>query len=316
MEEQEVKTGNEELELSADDIVDDEQEAPFWLQEEEPDSSGEEDEEAPETGGVPVAKHVQTKKKLKAKLSEKDDELSKIKEELEQLKNGQAQGRQQDDAPPKRPRRADFDDEDAFEDAMDKYEDEKIEYQTQYVQKNSHQNQQQKQRQQQIDQAVDDHYSRAEKLVEKHSIKPEIYQQSDATVKGIIKTALPKLNPEVVFNGMVELLGEGSEITMFHIGRNKEASNEFSRLLQSDPSGLKASAYLGRIAERVSGAKANRNSQAPAPAAKLKGDEASSAKGQASHKKWADAHKKGRSQEAYNIKQAAKKQGIDVSSWK
>ena len=320
---EEVKTGEEMEETEELNLEEGEEteEKPFWLQEEEePDSSegGEQEDEGEEEPGssVPVAKHAFVKKKLKAQLNEKDDELAQLRKKVEQLEQGVGQKVSTDLQPPKRPRRADFEDDDAFEDAMDKYEEDKVTYQTQFVQKSTQQNQQATQRVQQIEKAVDDHYTRAESLVEKHGIKPEIYQQADATVKGIIQQALPKLDPEGVFNGMVEIIGEGSEITMFHIGRNKAAAAEFQRLLQEDTSGLKATMYLGRISERVSGTKPNHSSQAPPPAAKLKGDEASSAKGQAAQKKYDAAVKKGSHQEAYNIKKAARREGIDTSNWK
>ena len=310
--EEEIKTG-EELEVEeAEEVEEQEEEKPFWLQEEEPDSS--EDDEGDEPNqAVPVATHVKVKQKLKAKLKDADDELAQLRKKVEQLEQDKPAVQAE---PPKRPRRSEFDDEDEYDDAMEKYDNERREFDAQYVAQNSQQTQQLQKRQQQIEQAVDSHYTRAEEVVQKYGIKPEIYQKADATVKEIIQHSLPNYNAESVFSGMVEVLGEGSEVAMFHIGRNKQAASDFARALQEDPTGLKASVFLGRIAEKVGNAKPNRNSQAPSPAAKLKGDEASSIKGGTAHKKWADAHKKGKTQEAYNIKQAAKKQGVDVSTWR
>lgn len=326
------KTGNEAEELAPVVGEEEEQEKPFWLEEEEePDSSGDDgdsddgDDDDDDDGDesedkVPVKKHIRVKQKLKGKLKDSEAELERLRLENEQLKSGGKPPEQQklQAAPdaPKRPRRSDFDDDEAYEVAFDTYEDQRRQYDAQVITQTSQQRQKIQQRMQEIEQSVDAHYDRAEKVVEKYGIKPEIYQQADLNVKKIIHKVFPQLDPEVVFNGFVDMVGEGSEVAMYHLGRNKTASTEFQRLLQEDQTGLRAAIYLGRISEKVGGSKGKKTSQAPSPAAKLKGDEAASVKDQAAKRKWTEAHKKGKAQEAYNLKQQARKQGIDTTGWK
>ena len=314
-------TGQEkELEeVETTEEVEESGEAPFWLEEDEPESSESEEVEGEETDeedtgskGVPVSKHVSVKKKLKAKLGEQNEELERLRQENQKLKAGSQKPTNL--AAPKRPRIADFGTDDEYEAALDAYEESKLEYQTQYVSKTHEQTQKLQQRKRQIEEAVDSHYDRADKVVQKHSINPDVYRQADLNVKSIIESLNPN-NGEMIFNELVSTVGEGSEIAMFHIGRNKAASMEFENILRSDPSGLKAAVYLGRIAERSSGTK-SKTSRAPKPAAQIRGDEAVSAKSSAAQRKWSDAHKKGNTQDAYNLKKAARAQGIDTSIWR
>lgn len=313
------------------------EETPFWLQEETPESSEQggaeeggsdddfnfdDDDDDPgkkpddkQGGSVPVGKHIATKHKLKAKLEEKDEELEKLRKENELLKSGAAPVQQQKLQlnPPKRPRASDFGTDEEYEDALDKYEEQKLEYQIQFSTQNQTQTQKLQQRRQEVEQAVDNHYDRAEKLVQKHSINPEVYHQADKNVKTIIDKVHPKKG-EAIFNELVNLVGEGSEIAMFHIGRNKQAAADFENIMRSDPTGLKAAIYLGRIVERSNGAK-TQSSRAPAPAAQLKGDQSVTPKGANARRKWQAAHDKGDTQAAFNIKKAARAQGIDTSKW-
>ena len=329
------QTGNVEEQITEELDQDDSGEQPFWLNDDddegEPDSSGGEsgdaddadDDDADDDDGqsgdkVPVKTHVKVKQKLKGKLKDAESELEQLRRENEQLKQGKPPAQQQPQQlkPPKRPRRVDFDEEDAYEAAMDTYEEQRRSYDAQVITYTSQQNQRQSQRHQQVEQAVDQHYDRAEKLVNKYGIKPEVYQQADKNVKMLLQQAIPNLDPEMVFNNMVEMVGEGSEAAMFRIGKHKATGEEFSRLLREDQTGLKASIYLGRIAERIGNSNTKRTSQAPAPAAKARGDQVTNLKAGTAKRKWTDAHKKGRIQEAYNLKKAAKAQGIDVSTWK
>jgi hypothetical protein len=261
---------------------------------------------------VPLSALIKTKQKLKGKIGDQNEELEALRTENAQLK--QSQQVASPTAVPKRPRHKDFDDDDKYEDAMDKYEEEKLNYSTNFVAKNTKQTQQLEDQQTAQTAAVDAHYERAEKLVAEHSISPEVFQKTDIVVKEIIESVMPKQG-EAVFNHLVSVVGEGSEKTMFFIGRNKAAQAEFHSLLAKDKSGLQAALYLGRIAEKVNGPQ-SLTSRAPAPAAQLKGDNVTNAKDAALQKKWAAAHNKGNSQEAYDLKKQARKAGIDTKAWR
>ncbi len=282
--------------------------APFWL------SDGEEDpdDETPTGDTVPVAAHVKTKRKLKSKLSDRDSEIEQLRAENEALKKPQQQAPL---ARPKRPRTTDFDDQDKYEEAMDVYEDAVMAYQTNFVAANASHTQQQVDHMRNVDKGVDAHYDRAAVLVTEQNIDPDVFRKADETVKGIIEAVLPRKG-EIVFNELVSMLGEGSEKAMIYVGTNKNAKNEFHSLLNSDKTGIKAAMYLGRISERINSL-GSKTSQARKPAKVLKGGTGGSAGRTASafQKKYAEAHKAKRSQEAFNIKREAKAAGVDTSKW-
>lgn len=279
---------------------------PFWLQDE--------DEEADKSSfeTVPVAAIVKLKSKLKGKLKESNDEVERLKEELRLLK---AQGNASAAlTPPKRPRVADFDgDDEAYEAAMDKYEEEKLIYQKQVLRTEQDQTQQIKQQEQAVAKAVDAHYERANKLVQDFGVSTEVYQQADQNVKEAIEAVMPDAG-ETVFNQFISLIGDGSEKTMFYAGKNKAAQAELKSLLAEDKSGLKAMFYLGKISERINGTK-TQQSRARKPAPQHRGDARASTQGGALKRKWDAAHAKGNTQEAYNIKQQAKKAGVNTNEW-
>ena len=288
---------------------------PLWMSEEETDldSSEEDDDEVEGKGeGVPVATLVSIKKKLKGKISDRDTEIEDLKRQL--AAKSQTSEAPQNLAAPKRPRISDFGTDDEYEDALDQYEEQKLAFQTQYVQHNSSQNEKMQKRQQELSQAVESHYDRAAKLVQNHSISPEVFKQTDMQVRAVIEDVFPKRG-EPVFNDLIYYIGEDSEKVLFHIGRNKSKLAEFESLLRRDPTGLKAVAYLNRIAGQVSNTKTH-SSRAPKPAAQINGDAPSSAKESALKKKWDAAHKKGNADEARRFKKQARINGIDVNNWR
>jgi hypothetical protein len=311
-----MKTGNEETlpeekldqELNdqlGDDV--DEEDGLSWMADE---SDGDSDEVDESGNSVPVATHVKVKHKLKAKIGEKDELIATLREENEQLKVQPVAPMELN--PPKRPRASDFGTDDEFETAMDSYEDQNREFMTKAASHNTVQTQKVQQQENETTQAVDDHYTRAETLVQENSINPDVFKKTDLMVKSIIESVMPKAG-EQVFNHLVSLVGDGSEKTMFFLGRNKAAQHEFHSLLAQDKTGLKAALYLGRITERIGGAK-NQSSRSPKPATNLQGDVKTSAQGSALYRKWANASGKD-PQKAYNLKKEAKAKGIDTSSW-
>lgn len=309
----------DELTLTTVETLDESVAKPFWMAEEEPEQNEEEtDEEIGEEQqatqkSAPVSALVKLKKKLKGQISEKDEELERLRAELQAVKTGVVTPQQTIEAP-KRPRSADFDTDEEYEAAMDKYEEDKIKYQTQLITSTQSQSTQVEQRTKKILESVDSHYERAAKLVESSGINPEVYQQATENFKAVIERVMPGKS-EGALNGIIDIIGDGSEKTIFYIGRNKAAQNEFAALLTEDPTGLKAAMYLGRTTEKINGT-VKKTSQAPPPAAQLKSGESVSAKESAFRKKYDEAHKKGSLQVAYNVKKEARKAGIDTSNWR
>ncbi len=203
-----------------------------------------------------------------------------------------------------RPKRDDFDTDEAYDEAYDSYRDQKDEA------RSSAKDHGERNRSLQTAQAlkVESHYERGAKLVDEHGISPEAYHASDAAIRSAVETERPGFG-EVIVNDMISRLGEGSEKTLFFIGRNKPLLNEFRALLKDDPTGLDALVFVVKQGEKANGTKKT-TSQAPAPAAQVSGDISVSAS--KDKKQW---DKETDPQKRYNIKKAAKKAGVDVSDW-
>lgn len=279
-----------------------EEETPLWLQE------GEEEQDSSEA--VPEAALISVKKKLKSKISDRDEEIERLKAENEQLKAGQTKP----EVAPTRPRRKDFVDDDEYEAALDKYEEERADYNFRVMQASSNNKEAVQKRVERVQKSVDDHYTRAAKLVESTSINPDVYKQATETVQQTLEKVFPK-GGEAAFNQFIDVTGEGSEKAIFYIGRNKPMLNELQSRLMEDKSGLSAALFIGRITERLNGTK-KQTSRAPKPAPKVEG-EGGSGKGQERKflKRYQEAHKNRHSQKAYDIKKEAKAAGIDTSKW-
>jgi hypothetical protein len=167
---------------------------------------------------------------------------------------------------------------------------------------------------QHLESSVDQHYERAAKLVNETGIKPEVYQAADATVRQMVETVYPN-GGDAVVDGLISNLGDGSEKVMYYLGRNQKAMSELKAKFVSDPSGISASIYLGKLAgEKLTPQK--RVSRTPKPAATASGDtQGESASTRKLIEKYQRAHKKGNHQESYNLRKEAKAAGVDVSNW-
>lgn len=261
---------------------------------------------------VPLAKHVELKHKLKARISEKDTELARLNAEIEALKAGAAQPQQ---AQPvvKMPKLSDFDfDEDKHAEAMAQYFAQVA--QSQFS--GQVQQQKQQQAQAQLQQAVDAHYERAAELVSSGKIDATKYQQADRRVRVELGNIFgsPEQGDSIA-DTMLARLGAGSEKVMVHLGVNPAALNELKAKLSSDPSGLDAMIYLGELKAKFN-AQANKLSKAPKPDTPLNGDvSVGSLSASALAKSYQEAHKKGDTQKAFELKRAAKAKGVNTSNW-
>lgn len=261
---------------------------------------------------VPLAKHVELKHKLKARISEKDTELARLKAEIEALKAGAAQPQAAPQAL-KMPKLSDFDfDEDKHAEAMAQYFAQVA--QSQFS--GQAQQQKQQQAQTQLQQAVDAHYERAAELVSSGKIDATKYQQADHRVRVELGNLFG--SPEqgdTIADTMLARLGAGSEKVMVHLGVNPAALNELKTKLSSDPSGLDAMIYLGELKAKFN-AQTNKLSKAPKPDTPLNGDvSVGSLSASALAKSYQEAHKKGDTQKAFELKRTAKAKGVNTSNW-
>lgn len=271
-----------------------------------------EGEQPPST--VPVGTHIKMKQKLKGRLHDQNDELERLKEENARLKAGQLTPATTTSRPPKRPRENEFETLVEFEEALSEYEQKMVDHRLQTANQKNAIQQMQLAAKAKLEEAVDDHYTRAAKLIQDNGIDTEVYQRADRTVREAIEVLMPGKG-DFTTDQIISVLGEGSEKVMYFLGRNKNALNELKSLLVDDPTGLKATLYLGQQRERLLNNK-QRLSKAPAPGKKVRGDATpNTAKAKALLKKRKAAQAAGNLQLAYNIKKEAKAQGVDVSTW-
>lgn len=253
------------------------------------------------------------KKKLRAKLESKhNDELDKLRTENEQLRSRTPEPKQLN-----RPKREDFlnsdDQDEAYIDALTDYKMEKASAKQATTVKEGEATRQQNDFQQAVSQEVDQHYERAVKLSEDSGISPELYQSADLKVRQVIESIFPNAGDSTT-DHLISNLGEGSEKVFYSLGVNSTKRDKFESLLRSDKTGLKAAIYLGELKSELT-APNKRRTNAPKPAAQIKGDASTTPTGNALKKKYDAAHKKGDVSGAFKLKRAAKKEGIKTSSW-
>jgi len=272
------------------------------------------DEDDSQSSDVPVSTHIKMKQKLKGRISQKDEELERLRQENLQLKAGTALPPVKKAGLPKRPHENDFDTLVEYEEALGEYDQKMVDIRLENANRRTQLQQAQQQARVKLEEAVDGHYSRAAKLIQDNGIDTEVYKQTDLIVREAIENLMPGRG-DITTDQMISVIGEGSEKVMYYLGRNKNALNELRTLLVDDPTGLKATIFLGQQRERLVNRK-QRASNAPAPSRRVRGDKApTSAKANSLLKKRKAALNSGNLQRAYDIKKQAKEKGIDVSDW-
>jgi len=297
------QAANEEPELDEDGNPIEPVKEP-WMEEEE----GEQDPDDL-SKNVPVGKFVGLKKKLRGQISERDEEIERLKRENAEL----AKHKPKQETVLVRPKKDDFDTDEEFDVALDKYNLNRTEETINRSRLEEQRKADQKQAHENLTEAVDGHYVRAAELIEQSGIKPEIYQAADTTVRKAVEAITPNLG-DVIVDQVISILGEGSEKVIYFLGRNKAALAKFQSLLAADKSGMKAAVYLGQEKQRLTNPIKPR-SNAPAPATGIKGDAPITGAEARFKKKYDAAHAKNNLQSAYNAKKEARKAGVDVSRW-
>lgn len=315
----EVEPEAEAEELEQDEPEEDTEEAEADAEETDSESGKDEPEWAKSEGGaVPVAKHVEMKHKLRAKLDEANTESERHRIENEQLKQRLAaleSGRS--DAPQalKMPRMDDEDiayDDEKFNSRMAEYTDALIEQKLSGRAKKTQEQTQQQQFAAQIQADVDKHYERASELVGSGAVTAENYQAADMLVRRAVASTV-KGDGEYITDYMIANLGAGSEKVIYHLGVNPQALSTLKEHLQRDPSGLRAASYLGGLSAKFSVGTVNKLSNAPKPDKALNGTATVSS---GSHSKaYQKAVKADDPGAMVRAKRAAKAAGIDTSKW-
>ena len=275
-------------------------------------------EQRPDGGKVPVGAHVAMRRELKGQLSERNSEIEQLRQEVQNLKTGQATV-----APPPvatnaapMPKAEDFydqaDPDAAYAGAMQRWIDKGVEQRLQAQLTNYQQQQTQQQQDTQLSQALDQHYDRAAQIVTEGLLTAEEYQNSDRYLRQSVESIAPG-NGDAFVDALLGRLGEGSEKVVVSLARNPTYMARFQQSLKDDPSGIAAAGFLGELRGKFNGA-GIRVSQAPRPGTQLQGDV--SANGTSARRQYKAAHKSGNRQKAFDIYSAAKRKGVDVSDWK
>lgn len=253
------------------------------------------------------------KAKLRAKLErEKQSEIEQLRAQLEDARRNTVAPQ-----PSAKPKRDDFYDQDDPDEAYtEALADWKVkDALTRQHQETQHYEFKRKQLDAQaaVEKSVDQHYERAATLAAASGISPELYQSADLRVRSAIDGVFPG-GGEQVTNSLIASIGEGSEKVIYNLGVNPKRLAELTSKLQADPSGLQASIYLGRLSAELA-APLRRASNTPAPATTVQGDANTSDVGKNLQRKYQEAHKRGDTQAAFDIRRAAKAKNINVKSW-
>lgn len=262
-------------------------------------------------------KSLKAKKKLKGLLNEREGELTEKEKEIERLRLENERlkaGSLKSDKPLKRPVEDDFINDDGdldidkYHDALDEYDDQRAEIRR----ANKRQQSSQEAQIAAITEGVDSHYTRAEKLVEESGINPDVYKAADIKFRSAFTETYQK-NSDAVADRVLAKLGEGSEKVAYFIGNNEAARTKLQTLLRNDPTGLNAAMYLGSENQRLNTNKpATRQSKAPSPATKIKGDALPPGKEGAWKKKYLAAAE---GQAQYEVAKAARAAGFNTRNW-
>jgi hypothetical protein len=299
-----------EVEQETEEVETEEAEAET---EESDDESETEEWAKPAKGAVPVEKHVEMKHKLKAKLHDANDELERLRAEVEALRKGSVVV-QQDQQAPRRPSLSDADigyDDEKYAERMAQYTDEMIEHKLKSVQSNQAKQSQQQQFEMEIKGAVDKHYERAEALVNKKIVSAENYQAADHIVRKAIEEAIPSMG-EVVTDNIIARLGEGSEKVIYHLGINPAALSKLKEAFRSDPTGFAASIYMGELKAKFNSATAEKPERSLRPDKPLSGTAKSSS---SALSKYRAAEKSGDVSGMIAAKRLAREKNLDTSNW-
>lgn len=160
---------------------------------------------------------------------------------------------------------------------------------------------------------TDQHYARVADLAKKSNISEEVAQSADLKVRNAVNSVFKGAGDTIV-DTLISSLGVGSEKVILHLGFKTSKLNELVRLFQEDPSGIKASAYLGTLKAELS-APTRRETKAPDPIDKVQGDKHGTNHAERLRKQAAEYRKKDNLSMVIKTKQEAKKLGIDTKKW-
>tara|TARA_R110002096_G_scaffold393628_1_gene588673 strand:- start:344 stop:1426 length:1083 start_codon:yes stop_codon:yes gene_type:complete len=293
-----------------------EKEVELWMQDEEQTSTKNNDKDSFDSHDM-----AKLRRKLKAKNEESLDEIAQLKARIAAMEGGPPAQQAQPQATNQaiaRPKLDDFDyDEDKFGEAMDQYYINMMSQNNQQGNQRAQQDQAQQNAQKAQQQKLDGHYEQVQDLIASKTLSPDMYQNSEVIVRKAFDSIAPGNGDVITENIIAHLasLGEGSAKVIVHLGRNPTNRNRLVNALVADPTGLQAMGILGELKATLTSAPSKKISSAPRPGSKIKGDETTSNGEGKLMRRYNEAHKRGDTQAAFNIKQEAKGAGIKTRNW-
>lgn len=299
----------EETEQTTEEIVEEDQTQDDELESEEEANIIEEwqREDGEEDYQVDGHLHQSMKQKYKTRISKRDDKLERLESENEALRL--AAGKKETAL--KRPVLDDFESDEEYEFARSKYDSDLAQETYNRNQVSERQRIEVEEAKKITDEAVEGHYSRVDALIKETGIKEENYKKADESFRMLFSDIVPD-GGDIIADNIIARLGKGSEKVTYYLGVNKAAKAKAKDLLKKDKTGLALAMYLGQEKQRLTKPKQPR-SNAPDPAKSISGDEVIT--GSASKLKKAYDKAGPGNTESYNIKQQAKKAGVDTSKW-
>lgn len=272
------------------------------------------EEEGEESASFSDGDMAKLRRKMKGKAAEakaeSDETIDKLEQKIKDLESGKSQKQETIE----RPKRDDFQDDDAYDDALFEYRTDVKNAKTGASDAAKNLKDQRDAKDAVINDDVNKHYERAAKLAEKSGIKAETYQAADMRVRQAVEKIIPGGGDAIVDN-LISVTGAGSEKVFYKLGVNPKKLEALIEKLQDNSGGLSAAAYLGNLSESLNNP-TKKTSKAPAPGEDIEADGTTSAtKLKGMQKKYKEAHKSGDSQAAFNIKKKAKAAGADVKKW-
>lgn len=249
------------------------------------------------------------KRKLRAKLEKQhNEELERVKAELEALKRNVTQPAVQSTATVPTLEQCDYD-EGKYAAAMTAWVRSQVQGATQASEAQAQQAQQIKA----LEENVEAHYKRAAELVTKHNIDPDLYRSADENFRKTVERVFPGKGELIADQiiGRLSKLGPGSEKVAFQLGRSAQKREMLEVKLRQDPSGLEASMWLGTLLPEVN-LPAAKKTRAPAPAARANGGQGVVSDEVNLRKKYQAENDV---QKRFDIKMQAKRNGLDVKDW-
>jgi hypothetical protein len=270
------------------------------------------DEPAPEAGNLSNSQAAAIRKKYQAPLKEAKDELAKTREELAAIK------KQLETVAPVapikgKPLREQYKSDAEFQEALTKHVIADAQAQADAASRNQQAKAQRDATLSKITASTDAHYTRAAALAAKSNISPEAYKSADLAVRQAFDAVMPG-NGDALTDGMIHIIGPGSERVFYKLGVDRAKRDKAVSLLADDPSGMMLTAYLAKLTAELT-APAKRETKAPDPAPKIQGDKSNTSGATKQKRDYDEAMAKGNVQKAWGIKQAAKSAKVDTKSW-